>query len=498
LEAEVIGVTGGRTSEALTRAGGAPLVAGNRVCLLKDATENYPAWISAIESARRWIHFETYIIHDDPIGRRFADLLSAKARDGVRVRLIYDWIGSLGYISRRFWRRMIQSGVEVRRYNTPSLGNPFGWINRDHRKMIAVDGRVAFVTGLCLGQRWIGSPQRGLDPWRDTGVEVEGPAVADIEAAFADSWAAAGSPLSVNEQPVPDRIRAAGNVGVRIVAGVPNVGGMYRLDQLIATFAQQSIWLADAYFVGTTSYVQVLRAAAKSGVDVRLLLPGVSDIPIMRALSRAGLRPLLEAGVRVFEWNGSMMHAKTAVVDGCWARVGSTNLNLASWLNNRELDVIVEDESFAKLMEQSYLDDLSRSTEIVLRKHHPRPVTGNAKRIRRKRIIAAASATRTAAGVMRLGHAVGAALGSRRELGPAEVVIMLWASGVLLALAAVAAYWPRAVAFPAAVICVWLALSLLVRSFRLRSMAVGSWQSEHTKVSTRTNGKERKKRHGRL
>jgi cardiolipin synthase len=167
-----------------------------------------------------------------------------------------------------------------------------------------------------------------------------------------------------------------------------------------------------------------------------------------------------------------MMHAKTAVVDGCWARVGSSNLNLASWLNNRELDVIAEDERFAKLMERSYLDDLSRSTEIVLQKHRPRPVTRKIKRTRGREITAAGAASRTAAGVMRLGHAVGAAIGNRRELGPAEVVIMLWGAGLLLALAAIAAYWPRIVAFPAAVICVWLALSLLARSLRLRSMAL--------------------------
>jgi cardiolipin synthase len=461
----------GLASEALTRAGGAPLVAGNRVRLLKDATENYPAWISAIESANQWIHFEAYIIHEDPMGRRFADLLAAKARDGVKVRLIYDWIGSLGNASRRFWRRLIQAGVEVRRFNTPSLDHPFSWINRDHRKMIAVDGRIAFITGLCVGQRWVGSPDRRVDPWRDTGVEIEGPALADIERAFADSWAAVGSALPLNEQLSRKTIRPAGDVSLRIVASVPNVGGMYRIDQLIATFARRSIWLADAYFVGTTSYVQALSAAARSGVDVRLLLPGSNDVPVMRALSRAGLRPLLEAGVRVFEWNGSMMHAKTAVADGRWSRVGSTNLNITSWLSNRELDVIVEDERFAEQMEQAYLDDLSRSTEIVLEKDHRRPVAKKGKGNQRNRRTGAGSATRTAAGVMRLGHVVSAAITNRRELGPAEVVIMVWGAALLIVLSAIAAYWPRAIAFPAVVLGVWVSLSLLVRAYKLRSRA---------------------------
>ena len=385
----------------------------------------------------------------------------------------------------------------MRRFNSPSLGNPFGWINRDHRKMIAVDGRIAFVTGLCVGQRWVGSPDRGINPWRDTGVEVEGPAVADIEAAFADSWAAAGSPLCLNEQPSPDRLKPTGDIALRIIASVPNAAGMYRLDQLIATLAQRSIWLADAYFMGTTSYVQALCAAARSGVDVRLLLPGANDIPIMRAISRAGLRPLLEAGVRVFEWNGSMMHAKTAVVDGCWARVGSTNLNLTSWLHNRELDVIVWRTSHLPSGWNGPILTISPERQKSCSKSYPRPVMKKVKRNRGKRRAAAGSAKRTAADVMRLSHAVGAAIANRRELGPAEVIIMLWGSGVLLALAAIAAYWPRAVAFPAAVTCLWIALSLLVRAFHLRSTTRDSRQPEHRlKVPTPSNGKERKKRDG--
>ena len=455
------------TDEAFTRASGAPLVSGNRVRLLKDSTENYPAWIGAIESAQEWIHFETYILRDDAIGRRFADLLSAKARDGIKVRLLYDWIGSLHYTSWRFWRRMVESGVDIRRFNTPSLGNPLAWINRDHRKMIAVDGRVAFVTGLCVGQHWVGSPDRGIDPWRDTGVEIEGPALADIESAFNDSWSAAGPPIPSNELPVKDAVKPAGDVSVRIIASVPHTGGMYRLDQLVATLARRSIWLADAYFVGTTSYVQALRAAARSGVDVRLLLPGANDLPVMRALARAGLRPLLEAGVRVFEWNGSMMHAKTAVIDGRWARVGSTNLNLTSWMNNRELDVMIEDEPFAEQMEQAYLADLSQSTEIVLDKSRRRPVMKKEKHRRNRR--KGSTASRTAAGVIRLGNVVGAAIANRRELGPAEARIIFGGMAILLVLAAVAAYWPRAIAFPVAVICVWIALSLLPRALSLRS-----------------------------
>src|SRR5918995_6846079 len=184
---------------AYLRATGATLVAGNRVRLLRDAAENYPAWLDSIKNARRTIHFESYIIHEDRAGRDFAAALMAKAREGVRVRVIYDWMGAFGKTSNRFWRGLKEAGAEVRCYNPPSFFNPFGWVSRDHRKMIAVDGRVGYVTGLCVGQDWVGRPEKKQEPWRDTGVEVRGPAVADIERAFAQVWAATGAPLPEEE-----------------------------------------------------------------------------------------------------------------------------------------------------------------------------------------------------------------------------------------------------------------------------------------------------------
>ena len=456
--------------QALSRAAGATLIPGNQVHLLKNAQENYPAWIHAIKSAKRWIHFEAYIIHEDDTGRLFAGLLAAKAREGVKVRLIYDWWGSIGNASGGFFRRLARAGVEVRCFNPLRIDSPFGWVSRDHRKMISVDGRIAYVTGLCVGQRWLGTPKRdgnSLDAWRDTGIEIQGPALAEIERAFAETWTFAGGALLPEELPATDSIGVAGNVGLRVVATAPNTAGLYRTDLLVAALARQSLWLADAYFLGTSSYVQALRSAAKSGVDVRLLIPGATDIPPMRALSRAGLRPLLEAGVRIWEWNGSMMHAKTAVADTHWARVGSTNLNLASWVGNWELDVVVEDESFAQQMEDAYLDDLLHSTEIVLDGKHPRPVlVGTRPRDLRSRL-KRGSAGQTAARIVRLSHTLGAAITNHRELGPAERVIMYWGAALLALLAAVAANWPRAVAFPIAFLCAWIAVSLLVRAIKL-------------------------------
>ena len=186
-------------TRAFSRAAGAPLVDGNKLRLLRDSTENYPAWLEAIRTAKRTIHFESYIIHADPIGREFAELLAAKARAGIKVRLLYDWFGGLGHAGHRFWRTLRRAGVEVRCFNPPRFDSPFGWLSRDHRKMITVDHRIAFVTGLCVGQRWVGDAARAIDPWRDTGIELQGPAVADIEQAFAQTWALAGAPLPAED-----------------------------------------------------------------------------------------------------------------------------------------------------------------------------------------------------------------------------------------------------------------------------------------------------------
>lgn len=456
---------------ALSRAAGAPLIGGNGVRLLKDARENYPAWLEAIRAAQHHVHFESYIIHEDQAGKLFAETLMAKAREGVRVRLIYDWMGALGKTSRRFWNHLRAGGIEVRCYNPPRFDSPLGWLSRDHRKMLTVDGTVAFITGLCVGQMWVGEPEKRIDAWRDTGLEVRGCAVAEIERAFAQVWGTIGPPIPDGETSRIDTAASAGDVSLRVVASLPATAGMFRLDQLIAALARKRLWLTDAYYAGTTPYVQGLRAAVLDGVDVRLLVPNGTDLPILRPLSRAGYRPLLNAGVRVFEWNGTMLHAKTAVADGRWARVGSTNLNLASWLGNCELDVLVEDEPFAREMEETYLQDLENATEVILdarRKlrapgepQHPRPTTSSG----------SGSASRAAAGAIRIGNALGAAFTNRRVLGPIEARLTFTAGLILLALAAVFAIFPRVLAYPLAVILAWIAIALIYRGYRLYSQS---------------------------
>ena len=453
--------------QALARTAGAPLIPGNAVRILKDSTENYPAWLDAIGRAQRSILFENYIIANDEVGRQFVAALAAKARQGVRVRLIYDFGGSL--VSARLFDPLVAAGGEVRCFNPPHLDSPLGWLMRDHRKMISVDSEVAFITGLCVARRWIGNAARGIPPWRDTGVEVRGPAVAEIEHAFAQVWNSIGPELPEAELTAPDAMDPAGNMTVMVIASEPNRAGLYRLDQFIATVARRTLWLTDAYYVGTPPYVEALRAAAHDGVDVRLLVPGSSDLPITQAFSRAGYRPLLEAGIRVFEWNGSMLHAKTAVADGRWSRVGSSNMNLSSWLANYELDLAVYDEGFGREMDEMYLTDLKNTTEIVLDPRNRVRSLGEGRQPQPHRV--RGSASRAAASALRIGNTVSAALTNRRILGSSEAGLMLKTGVVLLVLASLGMVWPELVAVPVGIFAGWIGVALLIKAWRLRRQA---------------------------
>ncbi len=446
--------------QAFSRAAGVHRVEDNRVCLLRDAAENYPAWLDAIASAERYVHFESYIIRDDVSGRQFAEALMAKARAGVPVRLLYDWMGAFRKTPGRFWTALRRGGVEVRCFNPLRLASPLGWVHRDHRKSLVVDGTVGFVAGLCVGDDWAGDAARGIAPWRDTGIGVRGPAVAEIARAFARVWSVAGPPVPAEaagaEVPAP-----AGDVAMRIVASEPARAGLLRVGELVAAAARETLWLTDAYFAGLPSYLQALRAAALDGVDVRLLVPGGTDIPVLRPLSRAGYRPLLEAGVRVFEWNGPMMHAKTSVADGRWARVGSSNLNVASWLGNYELDAVIEDVPFARLMMQQYEADLTNTTEVLLH-------TGRRARVPRRVSRGTGSAGRATAGALRLGNTVTAAVAGHRVLARGEARIVA-ALGVGLVVAGGVAFgWPRVLAWPLALLLAWLGGALLARAWQLR------------------------------
>jgi len=231
--------------------------------------------------------------------------------------------------------------------------------------------------------------------------------------------------------------------------------------------SRKRLWLTDAYYVGTTPYVQALRAAARDGVDVRLLVPKATDIPLLKPLSRSGYRPLLEAGVRIFEWNGTMIHAKTAVADARWARVGSTNLNIASWLGNCELDTVIENEEFARQMEEQYLTDLSNSTEVVLTLRRRVSAAGAPPHRRPSVTSGGGSGGRAAAGAIRIGNVVSAAFTDRRVLQPVEARLVLTVGLVLLGIAFLLYFVPQAAGYPLMALSVWIGAALVYRAWKL-------------------------------
>jgi cardiolipin synthase len=453
-------------SQAFCRVADAQQSNGNQVRLLRDGPETFPAWIAAINAARQSVQLENYILESDSTGQQFADAIIAAASRGVKCEVLYDWLGCLTRTRKSFWRALEAGGAKIRCYNPPQLGNPLRWVSRDHRKVLCVDGEVAFTGGLCIGHDWMGDAARGIPPWRDTAIEIRGPAVAHVQAAFADSWEAAGAALP-RAQDLPPVATGSGPVEISVIAGRPNSMGLYRLEQLVAEIAEKSLWLTDGYFVATTGYVRALTGAARAGVDVRLLVPGSSNWPIVGALSQSAYRPLLQAGVRVFEWNGPMLHAKTAVADGCWTRIGSSNSNLASWVSNRELDVTIKDFDLAAQMEALYVEDIANSTEVVLRSGRlglAKPVSSGTTRYSRS---GATSAGRLLSGAIGFGSTLGASFSQRRALGRADSLIILGAGLFLLILGLAGFLLPRAISWPLGFIAVWFAIAMLIQGAKL-------------------------------
>ncbi len=438
---------------------------GNAVRLLKDGCENYPNWLEAIRSAQHSIHFETYILHEDKVGKVFAEALCERARAGVKVRLLIDWLGNFMKTSPKFWRMLRHCGVEARSFGYPSIDSPLGWVSRDHRKSLVIDGRVAFVSGLCVGDDWTDD---GHEAQRDTGVMIQGPAVADVGAAFAESWATTGPPVPLEELPVANLIPPAGDVSLRVIATMPSTWGVFKLDQLVASVARETLWVTDAYFVGVSAYMNALIAASRDGVDVRLLVPGTVDVFGVGAMSRAGYRALLDGGVRIFEWNGVMLHAKTAVADGRWARVGSTNANITSWFGNWELDIAVEDEKFGAEMQAMFERDLQNSTEVVLKASKLRTIERRrTPRIEEWRTRGRSTRRAAAAGAIRMGRTLGAAITKRREVGAAEAYNLFWSSLMFLGMGLLFLKWPKSIAIPLGVLAVWYAVAGLFQAWRL-------------------------------
>ena len=350
-------------SRALDRATGARPIPGNLVRHIAVSSDALDAMLEMIANANRTVHFENYIIRDDATGRRFATVLAERARAGVRVRVLYDAFGSLG-TSHAYWRELRNSGVDVRPFRPLWTTGPVAAFSRDHRKLLVVDGEKAMTGGLCIGDEWAGNLAAGRAPWRDTMLAVCGPAVAALETAFGRMWARAGRPLPEDEtSAAPEE---CGPSAVRVVEGFPAQSRIYRAVQLLAAVVTERLWITDAYLIAPPPLFAALVDAARSGVDVRLLLPGTSDVPIVRIFTRGGYRELLHAGARIFEYRGPMVHAKTFVGDHEWARVGSSNLNVSSLMGNYELDLIAEHEALTATLATQFLHDMAQSREIVL------------------------------------------------------------------------------------------------------------------------------------
>ena len=460
---------GARLEGILGRVSDAPLRDGNGISLLKNGPDTYDDWLTAIARAKRWIHLDNYIIANDEVGNRFARALSAKAREGVRVRVLHDWFGCMD-VPRSFWRSMREAGVEVKAVNPPASGPPLGVIRRDHRKLLAIDGEYASTGGVCIADGWmVRSPETGL-PYRDTAVSVRGPVVADINRAFTSLWGELVEELPEEERPDPGDIEAAGDTSARLVVQEPKRMRTLRMLELLTAGVQERLWITDPYFLSLPILTQSLIATARDGVDVRVLNPATVDIAWIGRASRAGYKQFLEAGVRIFEYGGPMIHAKTLVADGWLSKVGSTNLNFSSLAANWEIDLVVEDTDFASQMEELFEDDVSKSREVRLEG------SGQRQRVRPdRRVDTRDSGAR--AGVVGSGTGSGAALSrvgttvfqkGTAPLQTHEHVMAAAASGALLGGSLLGARFPRLIAWPLTAVGAFLGGLGLLRAIQAR------------------------------
>ncbi len=441
--------------QILSRASSASITHYNQVECLFDSEENFPVWEEAINNAKESVLIEMYIFADDAFGKKIRELLIEKARQGLHIILVYDWFGSIKQHYTGFFKPLIQAGATVCCYNHISFSNGLGLFSRNHRKMIIVDRKIAFVSGLCFSSNWEGNAERNIPPWRDTGVSMQGPVVLQAIEAFKETLESQGLTFP-NELENDTPICASGNVSARLVAGKPDSGNMIRLDLLIISMAEKSLWITDAYFMATSMYLNLLKNAAQDGVDVRLLVPKTSDIPWIGAVSRTQYRTLLRAGVRIFEWNGPMIHAKSCVADGHWARIGSTNLNISSWLANREIDITIQDKNVSELLQKKFLEDLSNATEVVLNEHEIAELI--AKRPKKANLIRA-KASAAARQAARLGVYL---RGDIRTTGKPEDMAILSFGLFAIVLAVALLFFPRIIAVPLALILIIIGTTLII------------------------------------
>jgi cardiolipin synthase len=345
----------------------------NAVSLLRDGAECFPAMLDAIARAEHEVLLEMYWFGSDDTGWRFARALMERARAGVRVAVIYDSVGSFGEDGAMF-AEMRAAGCVVHEFNAMARWKRRALVLhftiRDHRKILVVDGRVAFTGGINLAHQWAPENEGGGN-WRDDGIRVDGPAALEMRTVFLATWREVGEP-EFDDLP-PHAADWSGSPEWRGSSSVSVLASTHRRDRrdirdaylLQIRKATQSVFITNSYFVPDPVVRAALSRAARRGVDVRVLVPGKSDIPAAYWAGRHSYDRLLRAGVRIFEWQGRILHSKTAVIDGLWSTVGSFNLDYLSWRRNREVNVAVVDAAFADTVRGQFEDDLKRSKEVT-------------------------------------------------------------------------------------------------------------------------------------
>lgn len=354
---------------------GRPLVAGNKVTLLQDGEATYAAMLAVIRAARDHVHLETYILEDDEVGQMFSQALIDKQRQGVAVSVIYDAVGALG-TPREFFKPLTEAGVRVLAFNPINpLVAKAGWnLNqRDHRKLLIADGRTVLLGGINISAVYSGgslksAPRRGKAlPWRDTHVQIDGPVVAEFQKMFIETWTRQkGEPLPPRNY-FPEPV-ARGKEVVRAVDGSPEEPYSAIYATLISAInsAETEVLLTNAYFAPDPQLRTALAEAVRRGVDVRLILPSATDSGLIFHAGRSYYDELLRAGVKIHERRHALLHSKTAVIDGVWSTIGSTNLDWRSFLHNQEVNAVVLGADFAAQMKATFERDLADSDPITL------------------------------------------------------------------------------------------------------------------------------------
>ena len=353
---------------------GPPILNGNRASVLVNGVEIFPAMLEAIRSARRTITFETYIYWAGDIGKEFAEALSDRARAGVKVHVLLDWIGS-EKLDAELLESMKRAGVEVERYNPAHWYNLWKVNHRTHRKLLVIDGSVGFTGGVGIADNWQGDA-RNPDQWRDTHFRLEGPAVGQMQAAFMDNWVQVTGNVLHGPDYFP-QLDPVGPHGVEIFTSAPGGGAesMQLMYLLSIAAARQSIQLSAAYFVPDNVAINMLVDALRRGVKVQIIVPGPHiDTEVVRRASRASWGKLLRAGAEIYEYQPTMFHCKVMVVDDIWTSVGSTNFDTRSFSVNDEANMNVYDVAFAKRQREIFEQDLSRSRRVSLKEWEQRPL----------------------------------------------------------------------------------------------------------------------------